>query len=423
VSIGRLIVREIGHRRLTFALGVIGVVLAVGCLAAEVTLLRQHDLQTEQLLAESEVKTRLMMASLEDDVRKITVNMGFNVLILPIGQRLTDLYDEEVAPQLMPEEYATKLAKSRVATINHVLPSLTRRIKWPERQRKIMLMGVRGEVYLHSKKQKPILEAVAPGQVVVGSELHSSLTLAAGQKLQLMGREFTISKLLEERGNWDDATLWIDLHQAQEMLGQPGKINAILALECDCTANRLANIREEIGALLPNTQVIEFSSQAIARAEARNRAAKQATDSLEQEKERRAQMRGALESFAAILIPVVLSAAGLWIALLAFVNVRERRQEIAILRALGLRTGQILVLFLGRALVVGLVGGCLGHLAGVLGTLFLNRAVAPSALGMLVHPWLLAAVLAGAPLLTVLASWIPAFLAAQQDPAVALQQE
>jgi ABC-type lipoprotein release transport system permease subunit len=407
-------------------------------------ILADHDRQTDQILADREAKTKAMMARLEDDVRKITVNMGFNVLILPTGQRLTDLYDEEKTPQYMPEEYAATLAKSRVATVNHVLPSLTQRIKWPERQRKIMLMGVRGEVYLHSKNQQPILEAVTPGQMVVGYELHRSMNLAAGQKVQLMKREFTISKLLEERGTWDDATVWIDLHQAQEMLAQSGKINAILALECDCATNRLSNIREEIGALLPNTQVIEFASQALARAEARNRAAAQAVASLEQEKVHRAQVReeqkaqrtrvrgeelnqrnqvrSEFEAFAAILLPVVLLTAGLWTALLALVNVRERRPEIAILRALGLRTRQILLLFLGRAVVLGLAGGCLGLAGGILIALLLGRTTA-AALGPVLNPWLVAAVLAGAPLLTVLASWIPAFLAVGQDPAVALQQE
>ena len=110
---GRLIIREIRHRWLTFALGVLGVVIAAGCLAAEVGMLRQHDLQTQQILAEREAETKAMMDNLEDDIRKITVNMGFNVLIPPTGQRLTDLYDAELAAELSTgERQRTALARA-----------------------------------------------------------------------------------------------------------------------------------------------------------------------------------------------------------------------------------------------------------------------------------------------------------------------
>lgn len=210
------------------------------------------------------------MAALEDDVRKITVNLGFNVLVLPEAQNLGDLFADDYAAETMPEEYAERLARSRVATINHVLPSLQRKVKWPEQNRTILLMGVRGEVYLHRPdNQKPILEAVPPGGVVVGYELHRSLGIEMGQTIEVMGRTFTVSRLNPERGTKDDITLWINLREAQKMLGLPGRINGILALDCTCAADRLSLIREEILKILPDTQVIEFASQAMARAEAR----------------------------------------------------------------------------------------------------------------------------------------------------------
>ena len=83
-----------------------------------------------------------------------------------------------------------------------------------------------------------------------------------------------------QRGNQDDITLWINLREAQQILGKEGRINAIQALECNCAADRLGQIRDDIGRVLPDTQVIEFSSQALARAEARNRAAAEAHESI-----------------------------------------------------------------------------------------------------------------------------------------------
>jgi putative ABC transport system permease protein len=230
-----------------------------------------------------------------------------------------------------------------------------------------------------------------------------------------MGRKFVVTKVNPERGNKDDITVWISLAEAQALMGKPGQINAILALDCTCdTVDRLGRIRAEIARILPDTQVIEFASQAVARAEARQRAAAEAAAAVEGERAGRAKLRAEKESFAAVLVPVALVGAALWIGFLAFGNVRERAVEIGILRAIGLRTGQVLVLFLVRALVTGLVGAALGFGVGVL--------VTAPAMPAFQLPWL-PVVLVAAPVLAALASWLPAMFAVRQDPAEVLSKE
>jgi ABC-type lipoprotein release transport system permease subunit len=425
MSLRHLVFREILHRKLSFALGVVSAAAAVACLVAELAILQKHDARTDQVVAAREVETRQEMAKLEDDYRKLTLKMGFNVLILPKDQNLSDLYAEDFASKYMPEEYATRLAKSRVATINHVLPSLQQKVKWPERERTVLLMGVRGEVYIQSKQQKPLLEPVAPGTMILGHELARNLTIAAGDKTKLMGREFTVAKINPERGNKDDITVWISLAEAQELLGKPGLINGILALDCTCdTVDRLGRIRPEIARILPDTQLIEYASQALARAEARQRAADESKASIEREKEGRNKLRGEREALAAVLVPVVMIGSGVWIGLLALANVRDRRTEIGILRALGLRSWQILVIFLGKAIAMGLAGACLGYVAGrEIGLLWREAPGVPPIDLAYVDLRLLLLVLAAAPLLAALASWLPAMSAAQQDPATVLREE
>jgi len=412
MNIGRLIIREILFRKLGFALGVLSVLAAVGCLVGALASLRNHDRRTEQIIAAKQAETQEKMEQLADDYRRITLKLGFNVLILPKDQKLSDLYADDYASKYMPEEYATRLAKSRVATINHILPSLQQKVKWPETGRTILLMGVRGEVYMRGAGQKPLLEPVQAGKIVLGCELHQSLNLKVGDKTRLMGREFTVAKLNDERGTKDDITAWINLAEAQTMLGKERLINGILALDCTCADARLPLIRAEIEKILPDTQVIEFASQAIARAETRNRASAETDAAIEREKQGRARLRSERESFAAVLVPLVVLGCAVWIGFLALANVRERRGEIGVLRALGVRARQILWLFLGRAVAMGVAGACLGYAAG-------QTAIA----GAEFNAPLLAAVLAGAPLLSALASWIPALLAAQQDPADILRQE
>lgn len=419
MNVARLIIREIAYRKLSFTLGVLSVLVAVGCLVAALTVLHKHDVRTEQIIAAKEAATKARLAQLEDDYRKITLKMGFNVLILPKDQNLSDLFADDYATKYMPEEYATRLAQSRVATINHILPSLQQKVKWPEHDRTILLMGIRGVVYLHSKQQKPLLQPVEPGQMILGAELARNLNLKAGRQTTLFGRPFTISKVNEERGTKDDITVWIDLTIAQEILDKKGLINAILALDCTCaTIDRLAQIRAEISRILPETQIIEFQSQALARAETRQRAGAEAEAAIEQEKQNRAKLRRERESFAAVLVPVVMLGCAVWIGFLALANVRERRAEIGILRALGLRSRQLLLLFLGKAIVTGLAGALLGYAAGLVAGAFWEEAS-----GAWLNPALLGTVLIAAPLLAAGATWVPALLAAQQDPADILREE
>jgi hypothetical protein len=423
MSIWRLILREILYRKANFVLSMLAIIMAVACVVAAIASLCRYDLHTEQLAVAQEAELRKRMAALEDNYRKITKNLGFNILILPKDQNLSDLYAEDFASKDMPESYAEQLTKAKVASINHILPLLQQKLKWPERERTIMLAGTRGEVpSLDKDAKKPILDLVPPGSAVLGYELHRSLKLAAGAKIVLLGREFSVARLQPERGNKDDITLWINLADAQKLLGKEGRINAILALECLCAADRLSTIRAEIAGILPETQVIEFGTQALARAEARNHAAAEAREAIERDKLSRANQRAERERLFAILVPLVLIACATWAGLLAYGNVRGRLVEIGILRALGLRSSQILTLFLGRAMLIGLLGACVGFAAGWLGSWGWDmRTASGEPLGPLFDSRLCALLLVLTPLFSAVVSWLPAMLAAQQHPAEALR--
>jgi putative ABC transport system permease protein len=265
----RLVQREIRHRFSGFALSVICVGFAVGSLVGAMTLLSAHDLKTRQIIDERRTVLDVELADLQDDYRKLTKAMGFNVLILPKDQNLADLYASNYADKFMPETYADTLANSRIITVRHLLPTLRQRIKWPERERTIVLIGTKAEVPLaHRAPKTPILQPIEPGSMVVGHELGQSLKLSAADKVTLMGREFTVAKVHDERGNVDDITIWIYLKDAQELLGRKELINGILALECACAWAKPEEVRKEISGILPDTQVIEFAGKALARAEA-----------------------------------------------------------------------------------------------------------------------------------------------------------
>jgi putative ABC transport system permease protein len=419
-----LVLREIRHRALSFLLSVLAAAAAVGCLAAALAILREHQITTDRLLADKEAAMRDQLARHEDEVRKLTKDMGFNILILPKDLDLGRLYVDDAGDRTMPEEYAERLAKAGVVTINHVLPSLQRRVKWAERDRTVFVMGVRGEVLIQAAGQKPILEPAPPGTVWLGHELHRALGVKRGDAVTFLGRAFTVQRCQPEKGSKDDVTIWMNLAEAQDLLGMKGRINAILALECNCaTMDRVGEIRGEVSKILPDTQVIEYQTQALARAEMRNRTAALARETIVREKANRDRLAAAKEAAAAVVVPLVLVACAVWIGFLAFANVRERRTEIGILRAIGVGTFRILALFLARAKLAGLLGAGAGYAAGLAAAAAWvpGDAMAEAVRGLASPRWI-AAVLIAAPALAGLAAWLPAYGASRQDPADVLRE-
>lgn len=451
MNVWRLVIQEIKHRKLSFALGLLSVTAAVATLVGAQTLLTADQIITGRLLSARQAEVESSVADkqaavdqagkeLQDVIRKQMLGLGFNVLILPESQSLSELHLNGSMSATMPEEYVDRLATSKIVTVNHLLPSVTKRVRWEEQDREVVVVGTRGEVPIqHRGLKKPLLDEVAAGKMVVGHEIHRDLNLSEGDTVQFQGREFTVSKLHPERGSVDDVTVWINLGEAQEMLGMQNLINAILALECDCAGDRISQIREEIAGILPGTQVIERYSQALTRAESRAKAKKAAEASLKQaqesgeeqlelERRSRQDIEARHTGLAAILVPLVVLGAIVTIGVLAFANSRQRSQEIGILRAIGVSTRQLMLVFLSKAALIGLLGGITGVVIG----LFTGQALGSSqpvgtTWDELFSSGGLMAVTAMAPvsalLLSGLASWIPALLAASQDPAVILQNE
>jgi len=402
------------HRKWSFLAGVLGAGAAIASLVASLAVLERHDRETREVLGHKREELELTMAELSQEMRKATLKLSFNLVILPEGQELRDWYDKDYAAKYMPEAYVKKLAGSGIVTVRHFLPSLQQRLVWPEQKRTIILVGSRDEVpNLYMNPKRPLVQPVPPGTIVLGHELHRSLGLKEGDSTVLLGRTFKVHGCHDQRGNKDDITAWIHLGEAQELLEKKGLINAILALECMCAGSgALPKLRKQIASILPGTQVIERGPQTLARFEARAGVGREARRAIEREEANRALLRAEKEGFATMVIVVIVVAGALWIAVVAWSNTRTRRHEIGVLRAVGFRTVQILSLFLGRAFLTGLAGGIAGFAAGLLFA------------GLPPHPLrVLLMSLCASVSLAVVACWIPSLLAASQDPANTLRAE
>ena len=379
MSVLRMLLKELWHRRLNFVLGLAAVIAAVALFVAVLTMSGASERET----------TRLMR------------DMGFNILIVPKNTDMTDFWSEDFGKQEMPEEYVHRLANYRGIAVQHLVATLQKKVTW--RGRKVLLTGVLPEVPIKGAAKKPPMGFRIPrGKVYVGYELANGLRLKAGDTVNVLGKDFVVERCLQESGSKDDIRIYGHLHDIQEILGSPGKINAIEALGCRCEGERLPTIRKSIAKALPETKVTELRSIAVARAETREM----------------------VENYAAFLIPTVFLICAVWVGFLALSNVRERRQEIGILRALGFRSGRIAALFLGRAVFLGLLGAAAGFAVGTaLALRFGPQIFRLTSAKITPVLSLLGWSLAGAAALCAVASYLPTIVAVTQDPAVTLRDE
>ncbi len=385
MSTASLILKEIRYRKTNFVFSLIAVLTAVALFVAFVTTGEAY----------------------REETRKIQLGMGQNLRIIPKKTPMDRFWSTGFSDHTMPEEYVRRFAALDGYEYTHLTATLHKKIQW--REKDVILTGILPEVMPPGRRQPPIAFAVNRGDLYLGSELARILDIRAGDQVDVFGKSFRVAKCLSPTGSSDDIRIYGHLHDVQGVLRLEGRINEIKALECLCmiesgktNLDPLTLAQRQLAEILPDAKVMLL--QGIA--------------------EVRQKQRAAMEGYLAWLIPVVIVSCGVWIGLLAMLNVRQRFEEIGILRGLGCGSPRIALLFLGRSVIIGLAGALLGFAAGTALAMHFgpeifeitSRAIEPQYLWL---PWLIIL----APLFAALASFIPAVSAATCDPATMLSRE
>ena len=356
-----MLLAEIKHRKFNFLIATMTAAAAICIWLTAEESLANFDQNTEAQLSFLEDETNAEMIQLENDIRKTMKGLGFNVFLFPKGEEIWQIKERGYSEQTISEDSVHKLAESGIVTVNHLLPQLSKRVSWEEQNRSILLIGVEGQVPIaHRSKKKPIMNPLALGTNNLGYDLHKSLGLKKGDQVTLNDQTYTLAQTYPPRNFRDDSSAWIHLDEAQKLFEQPNRINAILALGCNCASiDRLGEIRSEISKILPEVQIIELGSSAMVRAEARNKAGDRARKARATIIKSREAARFERARFSSVLSPIIISGAFLALAYLSFANVRERLPEIGTLRAIGVSNLKIAILLLTRAALIGLLATCL----------------------------------------------------------------
>jgi len=450
MNVFRILLAEVRYRKLNFALSLLAVMIAVALFVAGPILVDGYGRQTqvelqglEQRVGESAARVAQAQAAaaeeltrLEDETRVVMRDLGFNLMLLHRDTDLFQFHSTRVPAIELPEEFVQRLAANkRLDLVTHLVATLRGKTDWQGHD--VLLVGWLPEVpQPHMKHESPMGFRIEPGAVLLGYHLGQGKQV--GDTLQLGGQQFRVAQILPEQGTEEDIAINLHLHDAQTVLQKPGKINVIMALECRCPIDALPAIQQQLRRVSADLIAVRDKSKADGRAAMRASVAKkhqQIIEShkavLEERKEalaatvaRREKVKGLMETLAGVITPLVVLATAIWVGLLALANVRERRTEIGLLRALGKGSATIAVLFLGKAVLVGVLGAAVGVLLGTLTAQFLGaRLLEVTGDHFALHYPLLLIALLGAPALSALAGYLPTLSALLQDPAVVLREQ
>ena len=385
MNVSRLILKEILHRKINFAMGVVAVSTAVALFVTFVTSGQAYRRET----------------------RRIMRDMGQNLRIIPRETTMDEFWTQGFSSHTMPEEYVHKFANLRGYSYTHLVATLQKSVAWQGRT--VILTGLLPEVLpLDKRQQAPMTFSIKPGDAYVGCHVADILMIKEGQTIDIFDNSFIVKKVLFETGSKDDIRIYGDLHDIQKVLDLPGQINEIKALECLCQIESSDGeidprvlAQRQLAEILPEGKVIML--QGIAKI--------------------RQKQRAAMEGYLAFIMPTILIVCGAWIAVLTMMNVRDRKQEIGITRALGHNSIKIGVLFLGKSLLIGLVGAFIGYFAGTVlvleyGPEIFKVTAKAIKLEYSLLPW---AVIVS-PVFAAIASFIPVTIAVAQDPADTLKE-
>jgi putative ABC transport system permease protein len=177
--------------------------------------------------------------------------------------------------------------------------------------------------------------------IVLGSEAARILNLVPGGKVTLNGRNLNISGVLRPTGSQDDQLAFTRLKTAQSILHKEGRVSMaeVAALCKDCPIEAMV---KQISDALPGAKVMAIQQVVKGRMEA----------------------LAQFKKFSIGILMVVLLVGGLVVLVTMSSSVRERTEEIGILRAIGFRKRHVIQIVFFEAGILSSLAGITGYFLG-----------------------------------------------------------
>ena len=374
--------KEMFYRKLSFLFGWLIISLAVSLYVIFFTMTKASQAETIRL----------------------TRDMGLNVSIIPAEASIEKFWTLGYSDKTMPESIVKRFYDFKDFSFAHVTAILKKSFRFNGTEN--FLIGILPDFEPSGIKKSNMVFTIKANHVYVGYEIVRKNGFIEGGIINIDGRDFIVEKTLGETGSNEDITLYMCLEDAQSILEMPGKINEIKALNCLCinpeTSDPLDVLREQVEQIIPGAKLTLNKTIA----EARER------------------QRIMLDEYFAIILPVVFFVAVLWIMALSWLNARDRKYEVGILRAVGYGFGKIGLLFISRSGFIGFFGAIAGFILGTYISFNFGDDIFMIAKSSITIDYsLLIKILIATPLFAIISTLIPVAIILTSSPAIILNEE
>ena len=229
-------------------------------------------------------------------------------------------YTVSVAPKLY--------ANSRVGEVSVMVVGID-----PEEEMKI-------KTWWRIQEGEPLEQA---DQALIGARASELLELSVDDKIVLNGVSVTVAGILEETGSNDDYQVFVQIETAQEAFDKEGVVSSI-DVRALCAACPVEEIADEINMMIPGVRAVAVRQIAMTEMGMMER----------------------VNRFMLALAGITLAVGLFGVVNTMMTSVHERIRDIGIMRAVGASRNQIVKVFIYEAIIVGILGGIFGYVAGTL---------------------------------------------------------
>lgn len=234
----------------------------------------------------------------------------------------------------------------------------------------------------------PWLKDSDENSVMVGKEIAEELNLNSGDSVFLKGsasaKSFVVKSIFDGGGE-EDSRIFMNLHDAQALVGKEGLINSIEVSALTSPDNELARRAAQNPESLTNAeretwyctayvssicyQIQEVISNAVAKP-------------VRQVAESEGAILGKTQLLMLLITVLSLIASALGISNLVTASVMERSKEIGLLKAIGAHDTPVAWLVLTEIIITAILGGLVGYFAGCAFAQIIGRTVFGSAIAV-----------------------------------------
>ena len=181
------------------------------------------------------------------------------------------------------------------------------------------------------------------GQALAGAVAAELLELNIGDSITLNGSDVTVTGILEETGSNEDYQVFVPLETLQKAFNKEGLVSSI-DIRALCNACPVEIIADGINQSIPGIRAVAVKQVAAAEMGMMER----------------------MNKFMLALAGITLAVGCFGVVNTMMTSVHERIKDIGIMRAVGASRNQIIKVFTYEAIIVGIMGGIFGYVAGTL---------------------------------------------------------